>query len=147
MSRRRFIFLGLLSLITALFGSFYFYDFDTVLFKIIKKDLAYLKLSNQQIETFVLDAKKENHWERKFFDWKKQYFMRVGFMIVSFWNSFPYYYKYNQYKSELVGDFLLSTDFFMNRMDVDADITYVALYNPYKRACSNPFSNLYYPGA
>ena len=143
-SRRKFIFIGLLSLIAAVLGSFYLYSFDTVLFKIIKNDLSYLKLSDQQIDSFVLDAKRENHWQRKFFDWKKQYFMRIGFIAANFSKSFPYYYKYNQYKGELVGDFLLSTDFFMNKMDTNKEINYMALYNPYKRACSNPFSNLYY---
>lgn len=126
-------------------GSFSFCSFDTVLSKIIKNDLSHLKINDQLIEKFVQEAKKENHWQRKFFDWKKQYFMRIGFLIVDFWQGFPYYYKYSQYKSDLIGEFLLSTDFFMNQMDSSKEIKYIGLYSPYKRACSNPFSNLYYP--
>jgi len=146
-SRRKFILIALLAIGAASIASFIYLDFDKILFKILKNDLSYLKVKDDQIEKFIKEARNQNHWKRKYFDWKKQLFMRFGYMIDSIWQTFPYAYKYRQYKSEIVGDFLLSTDFFLNEMDENQQINYIGLYNPYKRACSNPFSNLYYPAA
>lgn len=47
--------------------------------------------------------------------------------------------------NDMVQDYLLSTDFFRNRMDEQKPLKYLGLYNPYKTPCANPFSNLYYP--
>jgi len=47
--------------------------------------------------------------------------------------------------SELIKSFLLSTDFFMNKMDVSKPLKYTGIYSPYKKPCSNPFSFFYYP--
>lgn len=46
---------------------------------------------------------------------------------------------------ELVKDYLLSTDFFRNRMDESKTVKYLGLYDPYKTPCANPFSAAYYP--
>ena len=45
---------------------------------------------------------------------------------------------------QLVSDYLLSTDFFMNKMDESRVIKHIGLYNPYMRRCAHPFSNAYY---
>jgi hypothetical protein len=46
---------------------------------------------------------------------------------------------------ELVRDYLLSTDFFRNRMDESKPLQYIGLYDPYKTPCANPFSHIQYP--
>jgi len=144
-SRRKFLFIGLAAFVSAAVVSISFLSFDRVVFYIIKNDLSFLSVKDEQIEKFIKDARKQNHWNNKFFNWKKQLFVRLSYLVSSVWTNFPYAYKYRQYRSEIVGDFLLSTDFFMNKMDEDQALNYIALYHPYKRACSNPFSNLYYP--
>jgi len=43
--------------------------------------------------------------------------------------------------------YLISTDFFQNRMDESREVKYLGLYNPHKTPCANPFSAVYYPPA
>ena len=43
--------------------------------------------------------------------------------------------------------YLISTDFFQNKMDESRLVKYQGLYNPHKTPCANPFSSLYYPPA
>lgn len=46
----------------------------------------------------------------------------------------------------LVKDYLLSSTFFRNKMDETRLVEYTGVvYNPFKVACSNPFSFIYYP--
>ncbi|ELR73348.1 hypothetical protein C900_04200 [Fulvivirga imtechensis AK7] len=144
-SRRKFIKLILLAVAAVLAGTLVIFDFNKIVVQMLKKDLAHLKINPDSFEKFVKEADDKRHWAGKFFDWKKKQFVRFGFIVDSLLPSFPYKYKYVQYRSDIVGDFLLSTDFFMNRMDSNKTINYIGLYNPYARPCSNPFSNLYYP--
>ncbi len=144
-SRRRFLgYLGI-GFVAGISGYVLYNDFERILFKILKKDLHQLSFDDSLIHTFIKDARENQHWEKKFFDWKRQYFLRFGSFMDSMSIPYPYKYKYNQYKANIIGDFLLSTDYFMNQMDNTKPLSYIGLYNPYKRACSNPFSNLYYP--
>lgn len=144
-SRRKFIKLILLAVTAVLAGTLVIFDFNKVVVQMLKKDLVHLKINPDSFEKFVKEADEKDHWAGKFFDWKKKQFVRFGFIVDSLLPSFPYKYKYVQYRSDIVGDFLLSTNFFMNKMDSSKTIDYIGLYNPYARPCSNPFSNLYYP--
>jgi hypothetical protein len=57
-----------------------------------------------------------------------------------------HYVNFQTVRSRLLIDgFLPATDFFLNKMDESRPITYLTLYDPHKRPCSNPFSSLYYP--
>lgn len=57
-----------------------------------------------------------------------------------------HYFNIATVRSEmLVKGFLLSTNFFMNKMDETRPVEYISLYNPYKQPCANPFSFMYYP--
>lgn len=47
----------------------------------------------------------------------------------------------------IVKRFLLSTDFFTNRMDESKLVKYQGLHDKNKAACFNPFSHMYYPQA
>lgn len=145
-SRRKFIILLLLATAGALLTSFFVSTFEKVIFKILSKDLSHLNINEQLFTQFIREARENNHWNKKFFNNKKQMLVRAYYLLTYIPIPLPYEYKYLQYRSEIVGDFLLSTDFFMNKMDVNKKITYLGLYNPYKRPCSNPFSNLYYQG-
>ena len=46
---------------------------------------------------------------------------------------------------QLVSNYLLSTDFFIHKMDEFRKIEFVALYNPYTHPCAHPFSYIQYP--
>ena len=57
----------------------------------------------------------------------------------------PFNRKYQQLCTDITANFLLSTDFFLNKMDEQKEIRYSGMvYQTYKGACANPFSGLYY---
>lgn len=144
-SRRQFIKIFLLTFTAIIAGTLVIFDFNKVVIEMLKQDLSHLKTDPAGFEKFVEEAEESKHWAAKFFDWKKKQFVRFGYIADNLLPSFPYKYKYLQYRSDIVGDFLLSTDFFINKMDATQPVSYIGIYNPYLRPCSNPFSNLYYP--
>jgi hypothetical protein len=139
MKRRKFI--GILTggVLLSVAGTYLFRNFKKVIYNILIEDLKGLRVSHESIEKYIAEAEAENFWG--YTQVQKQF-------IKAHYNSpfpLPYAFKYGQFRSTIVGTYLLSTDFFLNKMDVKKPIFYIAYYNPYKRACANPFSNLYYP--
>lgn len=116
--------------------------YDSILKKILINDLSGLILKPDAIDRFVADAINENTFGHSF---AKKEMMRVYHYIANSRIPLPFKYKYEQYRADIVGKFLLSTDFFYNKMDETKQITYLRIYNPYKFPCGNPFSNLFYP--
>ena len=117
-----------------------FYD---VVDRIVREELAYLPISDSVYDAFMRDVKQQraiNHLgpQKEWFIRLHSIFGKSGTFLL------PYRYKYEQYKSQIVGTFMLSTNFFSNGMDESKPISYATLYHPYKNACSNPFSSLYY---
>ena len=49
--------------------------------------------------------------------------------------------------STITQEYLLSTDFFRNKMDESRIVKYIGFYNPYHMPCTNPFSTTFYPPA
>ena len=117
-----------------------FYD---VVDRMVRKELAYLPISDKVFDTFMRDVRQQraiSHLGKE-----KEWFVRLHFRLGALGSSIlPYRYKYEQYKSQIVGTFLLSTDFFYTGMDETKPVRYKGLYQPYNNACSNPFSSLYY---
>jgi hypothetical protein len=144
MNRRRFIILSVIGVLSAIALSIVaIYDFETVVLKILKRDLSYLKIKESDMLRFLDDARNSGYWERVKFDKKKKAFVVVYFLLPRI--GLPYEFKFVQLRAQIVGNFLLSTDFFTNKMDEQRDIQYVALFDPELRACQNPFSHMYYP--
>lgn len=98
---------------------------------LILNELDYLKLDEAGINQFVQDytTDKTDNYRIK---------IRSLYLINA---------KADQYQvvDELVKDYLLSTDFFRNKMNERKAVKYQGLYNPYKMPCANPFSSIYYP--
>lgn len=144
MNRRRFIRISIFAAIgVVIAGIIRYYDFETVLFRILKKDLKDLNISEDNFRKYIDDARAYRYWEKTFMDKRKKAFIIFYFFIPPL--NLPYQFKYVQMKGRLVGDFLLSTDFFMNKMDEKRKINYLGLYDPYLKPCGNPFSHIYYP--
>lgn len=144
MNRRRFIRIAALGgigvIITALIR---LYDFDTVLFKILKKDLKALNIKDTVFRRYIEDAQTYHYWDKLFLDRKKKAFIIFYFFMPDL--NLPHQIKYQKMKGELIGNFLLATDFFQHKMDEKRNINYLGLFDPYRRPCSNPFSHVYYP--
>ncbi|KEO73110.1 hypothetical protein [Anditalea andensis] len=49
--------------------------------------------------------------------------------------------------THLTQNYLLSTDFFINKMDETKTVYYLGPYNPYTAPCTNPYTNHFYPSA
>lgn len=145
MKRRNFI--GLLAIGTAGIaagGYIYFENFDGFAKRIIKKDTASLKIAPEEFDKFFKDAAKTKLWNKMFPSAHKQ-LLKWHYYINNGLFTLPYVANYNAYRSKIVGAFLLSTDFFHNKMDESKSVKYIALYDPYLIPCSNPFSSTFYP--
>jgi hypothetical protein len=102
---------------------------------IIINELHFLKLNREGVNQFVAD-------HCKLSDDLKQATMKMKVKAY-------YFLKVDAERSKFVrtltDKYLISTDFFRNRMDESKEVNYVGLYNPHKTPCSNPFSAIYYP--
>lgn len=100
---------------------------------IIMNEFSYLTLDEQGVERFIevylRYDKYTPHLDMKL---KSYYLLGIKSNRSSIIDS-------------LVKKYLLSTDFFLNKMDESKTIKYIGFYNPYQSPCSNPFSHIYYP--
>lgn len=146
MSRRTFLIFAILLGAAGMLGIVILPSFDKVIKNILSNDLDFLKVKEESFDRFIRDAEEKKYWKSNFYDKNKILFIRVYYYLNNQFIDLPYKFKYLQLRERIVGDFLLATNFFQNKMDESAEVRYLRLYNPYLAPCSNPFSNLYYPG-
>lgn len=105
-------------------------SFESATMNIVRSELSTLTLDEQSLQKFATDFAKSKDRSYRFtiqaYSLLKINSARSG--------------KVNQ----LVTLFLLSSDFFQNKMNETRTVKYVALYNPYTRPCSHPFSHVHY---
>lgn len=143
MKRRTFVKIGVVLGALGLAGAFTIPSFKKTVVKILTKEIAHLKIDQAAIVQFIKDANKEQYWLR--FSLSKK-IMIVGYTYVGFLKTIlPYNNKYTRYRGQITGRFLLSTDFFLNKMDATQPIQYKQFYNPYRQPCYSPFSVNFYP--
>lgn len=143
MKRRKF--LGLIGAAGAgslLIGYAIAPSFEKTLEQIVRESVEGLQLEAGAIKKFLAEAESEGLLEQ--YDLSKQEFIRAHHVLENGFFDLPYKHKYQQMRDDLAGKFLLSTDFFTNKMDTSRKIAYIGLYDPYTRPCSNPFSSVYY---
>ncbi|MDX1629013.1 MAG: hypothetical protein R3345_09965, partial [Fulvivirga sp.] len=108
---------------------------------IIKEDLKSLKIDVHVIDQFYHEAEEEGIWDMMFYNFQKREFLRWHYIFTNINIKLPYFNKYQDFRSEIVGLFLLSTNYFVKPRK--EKIQYLAIYNAYKRPCFNPFSAAY----
>lgn len=95
----------------------------------------YLKLDPNGVKQFVTDYYKSAHADTT---WLRQLKTKICYLT-----------KLDSEQSGTVESimqlYLLSSDFFQNRMDESKEVKYIAIYNPHRTPCANPFSSMYYP--
>lgn len=146
MERRNFLKLIGAGSVLAGLGYIGINSFSNSIKEILLADTAGLGIPEEVTERFIADARKEKFWQQ--FDLKKKGFIISHTWLAHSWKAseyLPYKLKYTQYRSKIVGTFLLSTNYFTNHMQDEQPVQYVSFYNPYKNACASPFSNFYYP--
>lgn len=130
MKRRKF--LTIAGLGGALLGAGAFaFTFQNAVERIIINELSFLKLDKDGVARFVADYTKSMPSKAKL--------MLKGYSFLGLST------RKSQKINSLVNAYLLSTDFFMNKMDESKTIKYIGLYDPYQRPCAHPFSSSQYP--
>jgi len=99
---------------------------------LINKQLVYLKLERGSVDKYVNDYFKDNNDIVFKVKWKAMYYLNLN------WED-------SDQLLELIKYYLLSSDFFINKMDENKIVRYLGLYNPYKSPVPNPFSYTLYP--
>lgn len=141
MKRRTFIGLGIGAGVGTAVGA-YAINFKHAVKQMLLDDTSQLIIDKSIIDRFIEDGEREKYWvklgsTKKILISGQQFFYHFGIKL-------PYHEKYIQYRNMITGHFMLSTDFFINKMDTTKPVTYMAFFNPYKSPCSNPFSNLHF---
>ncbi len=109
-------------------------DLKKIAVEKILSDLNFLNLDKKGVELFVMD-----YFNVRNFSYILQLKTRAAYIADLPKEDFKFWYY-------LTHDYLLSTDFFENRMSETHLVKYTpGMNNPFKRACSNPFSHYYYP--
>jgi hypothetical protein len=133
MKRRRFLTIAGIGGLLAGLASFRFIStsFEDAVASIILDELSFLKLDKEGVHRFVSDYTKSTSTKNKLM--LKGY----SFMGISSTQS--------QKIHTLINAYLLSTDFFTNKMNETRTIKYRGLFDPYLRPCAHPFTSIYFP--
>jgi hypothetical protein len=99
---------------------------------IITREFDYLKLDPKGVAQFVDDYLKDPLSSYTPAKVKAYYALRTGA-------------GQSTMVADLTRKYLLSSDYFLNKMDEDKTVQYLGFYNPYRSPCANPFSSLHYP--
>ncbi|MFA0960568.1 hypothetical protein AB9P05_02050 [Roseivirga sp. BDSF3-8] len=145
MKRRKFIgLIGAAGAGSLLVGYAIAPSFEKTLEQIIRESIRGLELESGAVASFLNEAEEEGVLNQ--YDLSKQEFIKAHHLLKNKMFTLPYEHKYLQMRDDLVGKFLLSTDFFINKMNTTRTVKYLGLYDPYSRPCTNPFSSVYYNG-
>ena len=145
LNRKKFLWYSLIGIGGSLMSCEYISKvthFEKVIADILTENLEGLKVSPSDISDYARDVTKNNALNFSFAGTQ----MLCLYDIRSFQPFLqPLNKKYTRLCTDITANFLLSTDFFMNKMDEKKTITYSgSVYSVYRSACANPFSVLYY---
>lgn len=143
MKRRTFIKAGVALGVVSMGSYFALPRFRDAVLKILKQDTGKLIMLSGAYEQFVAEATREQFWVS--FSLSKKVLIILHTYGGILRSVLPLANKYQNYRGQIVGRFLLSTDYFTNKMNSTERVTYIAFYNPYKQPCSSPFSTIFYP--
>ena len=107
-------------------GKFLLTTFEDSVVQTIRNELSFLNIEEEHLYAFAKDyaAGKSRTY--------KLIVKGYGLLGIGVNQSGKIHY--------MVSSFLLSSDFFQNKMDEKRPIRYVGLYDPYRRPCAHPFT-------
>lgn len=105
--------------------------FQNAIERRIQNELSFLKLDKEGVTRFVADYTRSMS--------SKSRLTLKGYSFLGL-NA-----QKSQKINNLINAYLLSTDFFTNKMDESRTVKYVGLYDPYFRPCAHPFGSSQYP--
>ena len=133
MKRRKFLVIaGIGTVAAAALASFKFITdpFEGVAKGIIKSELSYLTLDEEGLDKFIGDYARLKDRNYK--------------LTMKGYSLFGVNSARSGKVHQLISAYLLSSDFFQNKMDDKRTIKYIGLYDPYTRPCAHPFSHVHY---
>jgi len=142
MKRRTFLKAGIALTGLGVLAFFMIPSFQETIAKMLSKTTAQLKIKPDFIDRFIQEATQEQFWSK--FSRSKKVLIVIHANSGFLQSLLPYRNKYLLYKGQITGHFLLSTDFFLRKMDTTQPLTYIGFYNPYKQPCFSPFSSNFY---
>lgn len=100
-------------------------------YNFIKNKLDYLQLDDDGVKKFIDDyfASNANNLQYNL-RWKAYYLLSAGT-------------EKSKGLFELVRTYLLSSDFFVNKMDTKKTVKYIGIFNTYTSPVANPYSYIY----
>lgn len=135
MNRRKFIIIAGVTTGSLVIPTSYFLVNGTIqkyAALLIKDELSYLKLEEGSVEKYVND----------YFSYSNDIFFKMKLKSMYYLNIT---WKNSNLIKELIKTYLLSSDFFINKMDESKVVRYLGLYSPYKSPVPNPFAYTLYP--
>lgn len=101
-------------------------DFESAVARVLKRHLGFLKLDREGLHKFAVDFA-QTQGDR----------YKMAVVAYSFLDIKPTQSEKIRY---LISQYLLSTDFFPNKMNEAREVKYIGLYDPYRRPCAHPFA-------
>lgn len=141
-TRRKFLALGGIAGVAALFGTYLWRHSDPgdIVVAILDRNLGHLRVDPASFRDFAKDyVAHQKDYEQK---------LRVLSPIsplLKFMNPYDWFKQgdaYRRLSDNVVSKYLLSTDFFQNGADENRPVTYLSFYDPYTAVCRNPFVKL-----
>lgn len=128
MKRRKFLTIAGIGGAIAAFatGKFFTTTFESSIAGLVRDELGFLNLDEEGLDRFARDYAKTA--SRKFK------------IIVKGYNLLGIGASQSGKVHHIVSSFLLSSDFFTNKMDEKRVVKYIALFDPYLRPCTHPFA-------
>jgi len=103
----------------------------------------YLSLDKKGVESFVDDFFAfDSYWNTSL---KYNMVVKTSYATTLKSKHAARFLKDDDMLKKLAESYLLSSDYFINKMNDSKPVKYVALYNPHLRPCANPFSFIHYP--
>lgn len=118
-------------------------DMENLIVAMVKEDVSKLKVSERDIKKYAADVMKNDPFRFGEMKWK---FLAAYTRLKPLGLPLPKRGLYTELRSVVTGNFLLSTNYFWEKLGDNDIVTYSGrVFTPYNYPCGNPFSNIYYP--
>ena len=139
-SRRRVLLGGALTTLAfGVYGSYklVFGDATDIVLAVLKRRVGYLDIDEETYQTF---AEEYATWKNREALLKRLSIFAAPMRVFTPYSLLRPKNSLRRLEDSIVGQFLLSTDFFQNGADETRKLNYMGFYDPAIMACRNPFA-------